>query len=242
MASEIKVVKFLNGVKVELDHSGAPIDILLKKLKTKESQSDISGADAVLPSPDSSFVLLNNNALESILTINPSTLNELLIIHNGTANPVTIKGTGNIILGTDEDLVMESGSSLLLYQVESLNKYAVIGGTGGGGGGKKVLGTNAVPIVFPASTTIPFDGYQNILIYVCKGAVGGVDLSAVNPQIANGKKIGQELWLLCIDGADTFQLANGNNLIMKGPYLSDLYSVVKYLWLGTGWLNITRQY
>lgn len=135
MASEIKVVKFLNGVKTSVDHGSPSIDLILKKIRTPESTSNISGANAVLPSPLTSFVLLNNPALVSILNIDPATTYELLIIHNSTGVPIAIKASGNIMLGTiDEELIMEDDSSILLYHIESLNKYTVIGGTGSGGG------------------------------------------------------------------------------------------------------------
>lgn len=242
MASEIKVVKFLNGVKVEIDHGGAAVDILLKKLKTKESQSNIDGEDAVLPSPDSSFVLLDNPDLVSIEQINPVTDFELLIIHNATGRAVTFKRSGNILTGSEEDLVLETGASILLYNIQSLAKYAVIGGSGSGGGSKKTLGSMATPILFQAGQSIPFDGFQDILIIICQSDGGAINLSAVNPQIANGKKVNQEVWLLSTSAVDTFQLGNGNGLIMKAPYLSDLYSLNKFLWLGetNGWVDITR--
>lgn len=237
MASEIKVVKFVNGVHVEVDNS-SDVDILLKKIRTKQSADAITtGEDADLPSPASSFVMVTNVGLKSILNILPVTKNELLLLTNKTGDELVIKNAGNITTGTGDDLTLQNDASILLYHIESLNEYVVIGGSGSGGG-KKIFGSTVAPIVL-TNQTIPFTGRQDVTIMFCEADADGIlNLSGINPQVAEGRVVGQELWFVPVSGTRLFQLGNGNGLTLLGDYLSDLNVVFKLLWNGSTWQDL----
>lgn len=100
-----------------------------------------------------------------------------------------------------------------------------------------VTGTNASPVSVTVAGITP-QGYAQELIFV-QGSGGPIDISA-NPQIAAGTDVGQTLMLIGKSDTNTLLLEDGTGLGLNGACTLVDGSVIKLVWTGAIWLEVSR--
>jgi hypothetical protein len=220
---------------------------LIGSLRNSTAIDVSTGSDIDLPNPHKGIIVLTSNTLVSIRGITLPIAGEEFKIINATGNNVVIKnnvtaaGTLKILSGSGDDLDMADGTVITVVRDGNSSVYRIIGGTGGSGGGKKFSGTYGTPTSLTTGT-VPFSGNQDILVSFVKGASAGATVVlAGSPIITAGNKIGQELWLIFTSATDLVDMNTGGNILTKGEFLSDEGSIIKFMWVGTAWLEIGRE-
>jgi len=107
-------------------------------------------------------------------------------------------------------------------------------------GANNMSGTRAAPnsITALGGITPPVGQYRNVMFV--QGDSAPVDVSA-NPRIAAGTVIGQELILIGRSDANTVTLQNGQGLSMNGDIVLDEDNVIRFIWDGTNWTEMSRR-
>lgn len=215
---------------------------IIEMLAYSSHENTSIGTDQTIAYANKIVTYLTGATLSSILDFDGKSEGRVRVVINKTGNTVIIKPT-NVILPNNENLEVENGTILQLIYDNASAKWRLIGGgVGGSGGSKKIFGSVISPIEIDGTTSIAFTGSQDQTIIFLQGATDGItNLSGLTKQIADGLKIGQELLLVFTSGTRLIQMANGNNIIAAGPYLSDYFSALRLMWTGsTGWLDIKR--
>lgn len=105
---------------------------------------------------------------------------------------------------------------------------------------RTVVGTVGAPTLITAVGGIGFTGTQDFSKHYIAGNGGAVTVTA-NPQIAAGVSDGQELTLESTSATNTVTLNNGTGLIMNGPWIGGLGSIITFSWNTVSWVEKGRQ-
>lgn len=112
--------------------------------------------------------------------------------------------------------------------------------TGGSAPVLTISGSRASPQLIAALSGIPFVSTTTFTKKYIAGDSGVVIVSA-NPQIAAGTANGQELLLQSRDATNTVRLDDGNGLVLNGPWIGGLDSVLTLTWDTVNWVEKGRQ-
>jgi hypothetical protein len=143
----------------------------------QQVDSTTTGADQSI-TPTSSFIKLTNASLTSVNRISGAASGKLLLLKNATGSSLTIKNdvgspsSDRIITGTAADLVMISGSTILVCYDNDLSKWTVVGGSGGGSSN-----TVTDDITLTASDTIAISTVAGLQTWRVQGNSAAVSLS-----------------------------------------------------------------
>jgi hypothetical protein len=143
----------------------------------QQVDSTTTGADQSI-TPTTSFIKLTNASLTSVNRISGAASGKLLLLKNATGVSLTIKNdvgspsSDRIITGTAADLVMISGSTILVCYDNDLSKWTVVGGSGGGSSN-----TLTDDITLTASDTIAISTVAGLQTWRVQGNSAAVALS-----------------------------------------------------------------
>lgn len=209
---------------------------------------------------------INGSNVTFTITTAPTTAAGFELFQDGL---VLVQGVDYTISGTTITMTVAPNFGQTLYAVYSVvsgvigvtdvngvtGSVAVVAGAGinvavsgqnitisntGGTTTRTVVGTVGSPTLITAVGGIGFTGAQDFSKHYIAGNGGAVTVTA-NPQIAAGTVDGQELTLESTDATNTVTLNDGTGLIMNGPWVGGLGSVITYTWNTVSWVEKGRQ-
>lgn len=139
---------------------GLNISALLASVKSENTQA---GTAITLNSPQTSYMALTG-ALISISEIAAPTDTasaHIFILVNNTGEDVTFLNNAFITTGTEKDLRVKDGASIIVAFDPELVKHNIIGGSGGGGSGVLI-----VPDIATRNLIEDDDRYDGLIVYV----------------------------------------------------------------------------
>lgn len=102
-----------------------------------------------------------------------------------------------------------------------------------------VTGTYASPVAVTAGAGITPGGYPSEIKFI-QGSGGAVDIT-VNPQIAAGTNVGDQLRLIGCSDTNTVKLDHGTGLTLNGSHTLGLDESIDLTWNGTSWSETARR-
>ena len=153
-----------------------------------------------------------------------------LPIANGGTGASTQSGAANAVLPS------QSGNTGEYLTTDGTDvSWAVIPSSA-----PSVTGTRASPTAVTAAGGVSFSGsaYKNIAFI--EGDAGAVDIT-VNPQIAAGSLVGQELTLIGRSDTNTVKLDDGTGLSLNGSAVLGADSIITLVWDGSAWSEVSRR-
>lgn len=209
---------------------------------------------------------INNSNVTFTITTAPTTAAGFELFQDGL---VLVQGVDYTISGTTITMTVAPNFGQTLYAVYSVvsgvigvtdvngvtGSVAVVAGAGinvavsgqnititntGGTTSRTVVGSVGSPTLITAAGGVGFSGTQDFSKQYIAGNGGAVTVTAT-PQIAAGTADGQELTLQSTDATDTVTLNDGNGLVMNGPWVGGLNSVITFTWDTIDWVEKGRQ-
>jgi hypothetical protein len=194
-----------------------------------------------------SFRKLTGSTATTIHGIAAGVDGQIITIHNGSSAVATIKhnsGTATaadrfkLAGGLDTTIAVDSSAEFIYDSNQSF--WVVKSGAGGSGGGALVVtGSRASPQNITAAGGIAFTGSDARQMCFVQGNGADIDVT-VNPQIAVGVTVGQELILVGRNNDQSLKLEDGTGLSLKGEMYLLADSVLGLLWDGTNWNEMFR--
>lgn len=116
----------------------------------------------------------------------------------------------------------------------------VTSASSGSGVSLSVTGSRASPQSITAGGGVAFTGATPLQTWFVQGSGGPITVT-VNPSIAAGVSIGQNLRLIGRSDTNTLTLNDGNGLDLNGSIVLDSNSCIELFWDGTNWTETARR-
>jgi len=111
------------------------------------------------------------------------------------------------------------------------------------GSGLQVSGSTGTPKSISAATCINSTAVPTLdvkVVVFITGNAGAIDCTAAVTQILAGTSVGQEITVIGTSDTNTLTLDNGDGLVLNGSIIIGNNDILRAIWNGSAWVEITR--